>query len=264
MKLLDIDCFKKYAANKVKLLRHSSEEDLWQMYHDNTFERYQNNQGWDVFSDAEYIFSFIAEQDHYAKFVGVWKVLSKSTVNNQIEYKTVEEPGFSDLSTRLIIDWGIGTRSWAQWLNEKGNKIVSEILPQGYIGSFPGYYDFILNYNELREMIFNHDANREWHKKLNDVSAIYSILNTKNGKIYIGSAYGKEGLLQRWTTYAKDFTGNNKFLMKEKKEDSNCYKYYRYSIIRVFESGITKKSVINHESLVKEKLGSRVYGLNDN
>ncbi|MDD3172748.1 MAG: hypothetical protein PHF63_03680 [Herbinix sp.] len=54
----------------------------------------------------------------------------------------------------------------------------------------------------------------EWHTALYYINAIYLIVDRNNGKQYVGSAYGKDGLLGRWAIYVTTGHGNNK-LMKE-------------------------------------------------
>ena len=80
MNILDFKQFSQFEdSKKVKVLRHrSAKEDLWGLVRENCFEEYQNQQSWDVFGGAEYIISFIAERDRYARFAGVWKVVEKT------------------------------------------------------------------------------------------------------------------------------------------------------------------------------------------
>ena len=79
MKLLDLPHFKEFSESRlVKVLHHkSTKQKLWELYSNGGFEKYQNTQSWDVFGNAEYIVSFIAERHKYAMFVGVWKVEGK-------------------------------------------------------------------------------------------------------------------------------------------------------------------------------------------
>jgi hypothetical protein len=268
MNLLDLKQFKDFGnSKKVKVLRHrSTDKDLWNLVRNGEFERYQNEQSWDVFGDAEYVISFIAERDRYAKFVGVWRVISKrlKPSGKGYFYKTEECDGFNNLKSRLIIYWGEGTRSWGQWLHIKGNKAISEILPFNYVMDFPGFYDFVLSYHELKRMIDNPDANREWYRMLSSIAGVYLILNKRTGQQYVGSAYGKGGIWQRWKSYAKNPTGGNKLIKNILAKSPEEYKYFQYTILRVLEPNITKDEVIVQETLLKQKLGSRAFGLNAN
>lgn len=129
---------------------------------------------------------------------------------------------------------------------------------------FPGYYDVILSYSELREMINNPDSNRKWHRMLISISGVYLILDKISGKQYIGSAYGKNGIWGRWKKYSKNPSGGNELVKKLLDKKPNAYENFQFSILRVLEHSSTKDEVIQQESCIKIKLGTRVFGLNEN
>jgi len=265
MKLTDLPHFQIFKNKKVKVLRHKdSKIELWNLYASGKFERYQNGQSWDVFGDAEYIISFIAERNKYAKFAGVWEVKSKRGKANGVQYQTKEIKGFDDFKTRLIVNWGEGTRSWAQLLERQGDKEIVEILPPNYVLDFPGFYNFALTFDQLFEIVTNPDSNREWQRMLVSVSGVYVILDKKSGLQYIGSAYGFGGIWNRWKNYSKTFSGGNKLLEELLKKYPTRYKQFQFSILRVLEPSSTKNEVLEQETLLKIKLGSRAFGLNSN
>ncbi len=111
---------------------------------------------------------------------------------------------FEDLKDRVIIEWGKSTRAWAQWLRDKE---VLEVLPKGHVRPFPGYLDFVINYEDLRSVCLNSSANAEWHRALSSVAGVYLIMDQVSGLQYIGSAYGKDGILGRWMNYARNGHG---------------------------------------------------------
>lgn len=268
MNILDLKQFSRFEkSTNVKVLRHRSlKEDLWGLVREGRFEEYQNEQSRDVFGDAEFIISFIAERDRYAKFAGAWKVLGKNIKPDKkgYFYKTQECEGFQELKLRLVVFWGEGTRSWSQWLHKKGNKIVSELLPTNYVMDFPGFYDFSLPYHDLKILIDNPDSNREWHRMLSSISGVYLILNKKTGQQYVGSAYGKGGIWQRWLNYSKNPSGGNKLIQDLLISSPDAYNHFQFSILRVLEPSSTKDEVLWQEALLKQKLGSRAFGLNAN
>ena len=267
MKFLDLPHFKQFRSDhNVKVLRHKdSRRDLWQLVNNGKFGHYQNNQRWDVFGDAGYVISFIAERNRNAKFVGVWKVLSKHKKNTRgYRYRTNELSGFEDLKKRLIVRWGEGTHSWAQKLHRKGNKEIVELLPSNYVMDFPGHYNFTLSYGQLSEMVNNPDSNREWQRMLSSMSGVYVLLDKRSGKQYVGSAYGKGGLWARWRKYVKSPSGGNVLLKKLLKTQPDRYKQFQFSILRVLEPSAQKNEVIGEEVLAKRKLGSRAFGLTAN
>jgi hypothetical protein len=268
MRILDLSHFLQFQGNRlVKVLRHrDTKTDLWALLHEGTFEDYQNTQSWDVFGSARFVISFIAERYNYAKFVGVWEVTGKARnpSGRGFRYTTRKLDGFDDLTARLIVRWGDGTRSWAQWLHRKGNKEVSEMLPPDYVMEFPGYYDFQLSYAQLQQMVNNPDSNREWQRMLSSVSGVYIILDRESGNQYVGSAYGKGGIWGRWKTYAKNPSGGNKLIKELLRIDPGRRNFFQFAILRVLEPACTKDQVIAQECIIKSKLGSRAFGLNEN
>lgn len=267
MRLSDLHQFDQFRNDRfVKVLRHKdSRRDLWELRNKNRFGHYQDRQSWDVFGSARYVISFIAERNRFAKFVGVWEVISKHKKKPKgYRYKTKELPGFKALEGRLIVRWGEGTRSWAQWLHRQGNKDIVEILPANYVMDFPGYYNFALSYEQLTTMVNNPDSTREWQRMLSSVSGVYVLLDQRTGKQYVGSAYGAGGIWARWRGYVKSPSGGNILLKKLLEQSPSRYKHFQFSILRVLESSATKDEVIDQEVLTKNKLGSRAFGLNSN
>lgn len=268
MRILDLPPFTRFLDDRnVKVLRHTSREwDLWELDRNGKFQSYQNDQSWDVFGKAAYVVSFIAERYRDAKFIGVWEVLSKckKKTGKGFLYRTSELSGFESLTSRLIVRWGEGTRSWAQWLHSQGNKEIVELLPRNYVMDFPGYYNFSLPFDRLSIMIKNPDSNREWQRMLSSVSGVYIILDRSSGKQYVGSAYGVGGIWSRWKSYVRSPSGGNVLLKSLLKKSPNKYKQFQFSILRVLEPGSTKEEVIDQETLTKRKLGSRAFGLNGN
>jgi hypothetical protein len=264
MRLSDIHLFSWAKGRQdVKVLRHRDVSvDLWGFRRDGSFQQYQDRQSWDVFGNAQYVISFIAERNRYAKFVGVWQIHNKKQLQSgRFKYSSEEMTGYDELEGRLVIEWGEGTRSWAQWLHGPGDKRVVEILPPNYV-DFPGFYNFTLTYDDLRKVIQHPDSNREWHRMLSSVSGIYVILDKETGKQYIGSAYGTGGIWGRWKSYAKSPSGGNQLLLERLEQKPNAFKDFQFSILRVLESGATRDEVIAQEVWAKRKLGSRAFGLN--
>ena len=59
---------------------------------------------------------------------------------------------FDDLKERVIILWK-NARAWHQWINN--NMEVIEIHPGLHYKQFTDYFDFILNFDELKEIVKN-------------------------------------------------------------------------------------------------------------
>lgn len=269
-------------TKKIKIVRHQDPNNInkpiEEFYKSGELYVYQKYQIKDVFKDCEYIVSFIAASETKAKFIGVFKILQKKKVDDELRsidcsfldlvnesnfyYELEEVVNFKDYKDRVIIEWGKGTRTWAQLLST--TKEVVEILPKGYVKDFKGYLNFILTYDELKTVIDNPDANKDWHVHLSSVAGIYLIVDSITGKQYIGSAYGREGILGRWKDYAKNGHGDNVLLKQLQQHDINYCKNFRFTILQTLSKSLTNKEVIQWEQLYKEKLGTMVFGLNSN
>lgn len=176
-------------------------------------------------------------------------------------YKLTRDPSLSDLEERLVIDWGSSTISWCQ---KRIDKEIVEILPEGYAKTFFGYDHVILMFDELEKIVKNPDVNRQWKIMLSNVYGIYLILDKTDGKQYVGSAYGKDGIWGRWSHYVNTKHGDNKILKDLLDEDEERYKKFQFSILKVVPNSTLHEQVIQLEKITKEKLGSRVFGLNAN
>lgn len=253
-------------GKRVKLVRHKdSRAEYREAIKDrNKLLAYQQKQGRDVFGDCEYIVSFIGLERSKSLFFGVFKVLGSKVVEGHYIYNLQKVDAFDGLADRLVIDWGGSTRAWLQWYDRQSKKVV-EILPAGYIGSFPGLLDFVLEFGELQTLIANPEANHDWKHHLSAVNGVYLILDRKTGNQYIGSAYGREGIWGRWKAYAATGHAGNKALEKLLSKDPDyAARNFTYAILQTLPSNMTAQESIDVESLYKRKLGSRVHGLNEN
>lgn len=263
---------------KIKMLRHQSSEydiqDLYRRDHRH-FEMYQSFQGKPVL-ECQYIVSFLGVRHGYARFVGVYKVgdrrpaseikipsdypYPKDLQKAKYWYDLTKCDEYKDFIDRVIIYWGKSERSWQQWL--KPREIV-EILPSGYVEDFPGFLELSLDYDKLKKIIEKPTANREWHLMLKSVAGIYLILDTETGMQYVGSAYGDEGILGRWRTYAETGHGGNKLLKELVNLKPDYYPgKFRFTILHTLNKSTTMDEVIDWERRFKDKLGTRAFGLN--
>lgn len=262
---------------KIKLVRHQDKRfpDLydWYLNDKEKFLTYQNGQGKDVFKDVDFIVSFIGEGNNkgtLSRFVGVFKINDKKTYNEPttidiftdvlFNYDMEEVSGFEDLKERVIIKWN-NAISWNQWI--KNEMEVTEIQPGLHYKQFVDYFDFILKFDELKEIVNNQYS--DWKKTLSITKGIYLISDTKTGKLYVGSAYGENGIWGRWTEYVKSSGhGNNKTLKELVNNESDYAKNFRFSILMLLPKTITPNEAIKKETLYKNKLGTNSFGLNNN
>lgn len=249
---------------RVKLVRHKDRRlDLFNIYRTKRkeFLDYQNTQKKDVFKDVEYIVSFIGEESMLARFIGVYKIEDKAITSDGFKYEMSEVEGFEDLKERVIIRWE-NAISWHQWI--KNQMEVLEISPGLHYKRFTDYFELILNFSELQEIIANQYP--DWRQVLSAIKGIYLINDTNTGKLYIGSAYGDEGIWGRWSEYvATKGHGGNKALKELLNEDKEyAYKHFQFSILMLLPKTVTAEEAIRKEQLFKRKLGTNSFGLNNN
>jgi len=253
--------------HKVKLVRHKDNRGEYRELIKDRDEliKYQKGQAKQIFKGCDYICSFYGLENSRSLFIGVFKVNGvKDKPNGDVEYDLIEVEGFEDLVDRVVIDWGKAALSWHQWATKDKDKEVLEIMPKGYLGEFPGLLEFILEFKELKLLSDNLEANRNWYHNLSSVNGIYLILDGNTGMQYVGSAYGREGIWQRWKEYAATGHGGNKLLKELCDGNENYYKKFHFSVLQTLPSNLTSKEVIAFENLYKQKLGTRSFGLNAN
>jgi hypothetical protein len=268
------------ASRPTKLVRHTDpRRNLRALYRAGQFDIYQSIQSTPVFADCELLVSFLGEPGNHAVFVGAYKVIGGSgpktiklpadflepemDTSNHYEYVLERDTRFDEFKDRLVIDWGKGARSWVQKFKAPSKSVV-EVLPKGYVREFPGFLDFTLSLDELRAIVDHPLANREWHRMLGSVAGVYLILDTETGKQYVGSAYGKRGILGRWRDYSNTGHGNNQQLRALVNARPNAATKFQFCVLQTLPTTLTPQEVIAHEVMHKRKLGSRAHGLNSN
>ena len=138
--------------------------------------------------------------------------------------------------------------------------------------AFPGYKSVTISFNDLDSKLQNSD---EWRNALSLRKGVYLITDKKTGKLYVGSAYGKNGILGRWETYLKSgYDKNemengkypNKNLRELVKEKGMTYikDNFQYSILETFTEDVSDEYIISRETWWKEALQSRKFGYNAN
>lgn len=250
---------------KVKLVRHKDgRQNLYDLYknHRSEFLSYQSSQSKDVFKDVEYIVSFIGEEGIFARFIGVYQIKDRQKfAQDCYHYEMIEVPEqYDDLKERVIIRWS-NAISWHQWI--KNEMEVIEIKPGLHYKQFTDYFDFILSFSELKEIVTNQYS--DWKKVLSITKGVYLINDTQTGKLYVGSAYGENGIWGRWSAYVlTNGHGNNKMLKELLDSDPLHGNHFQFSILMLLPKTITADEAIKKERLFKNKLGTNSFGLNNN
>lgn len=278
--ILPLDQLQK--KGKVLLIRHHH-ENLAEMNEMNLIEEYQSFQRKKAFFDCKYIVSFLGGEKNSAVFYGLYKVMDRLTKENLPNYsnelkkyyrnqnrskeiflKLEKIEQYDIFADRLVINWLV-PRGWYNTYGKVQDKEVIKILPSNFVDDFPGLMSIMISYKNLKKIIENPQSHSVWFESLTRLQAIYLILDKKSGNKYIGTTYGKNGLWQRWKSYIKgDGTGNNKELKALKEKDPKFYINFQFSILEVLSKTANQKYCTEKESIWKEKLGSKAFGLNRN
>lgn len=106
----------------------------------------------------------------------------------------------------------------------------------------------------------------DYRAALSGVKGIYCITDTRNGKLYIGSASGKDGILQRWNDYKTSFTGGNKGLKELLENEGEDYfiENFTYTLLEIFPKNAQPVRIYSRENYWKEVFKTRVFGYNKN
>jgi len=265
----------------VKLVRHGNKEiDILNTFQTDIsrFISYQSFQAPNKFGKAKSIAVFAPYHKTTALFLGLWNIEgiiknSEFTIeisqelNNQSlphewfgssdKYILKENNILKKFSERLVIEWGRSTVSWVQNKDKEIIEIKSEQTKLS-IGEFESFDTVSLSFHELKKIINSPEINTTWVTALSSVNGVYLIQDKTTGKLYVGSAYGDNGIYGRWVTYTKNGHGGNKML-KEINPNN-----FQFSILEIVSATTTADGVISCENKWKEKLGSRVFGNNEN
>ena len=195
------------------------------------------------------------------------KITKELDIKGGINYEGEEIEKYSPYFGRLLIKFHKDFQAqgrYAKGLIEQME--VLQLLPTTFDGDdFPGYDKIHLSYQQLKAIIVNHK--KDWVAALQNQKAVYLIQDTCNGKLYVGSATGDNGmLLQRWSNYVDNGHGGNVELRKivEEKGFEYVQKFFHYSVFENYNAKVDKHIVLSRESWWKETLGTRTFGFNAN
>jgi len=195
------------------------------------------------------------------------KVTKELGVKNDVNYEGEEIDKVKQYFGRVIVKYRKRHTVQGVYADKYIDKLeVIHILPSTFDGEdFPGYDNVILSYQQLATIIRRHK--KDWIAALENQKAVYLITDKNNGKQYVGSAYGENGmLLQRWSNYIRNGHGGNKDLLRVVNEQGFDYvkESFQYSILENYNSRVDKKIILNRESWWKNTLQTRKFGYNKN
>lgn len=236
-----------------------------QAYWEGKFKEWQEGQNGKNF-ECETVLGLIHRGLDRWLFGGAYRILGvqKGTMT-PYQYETELLPGQDDLVGRVIVKFKRDFRSSYIWGDKYGSQLeVAEILESPFaIEEFDGYNKVQLSHSQLKVIVRRCEPS--WQSALSSISGVYLIMDTETGKTYVGSAYGKGGIWQRWRCYADNGHGNNAELMALLGTKGTAYaEYFQYSILEIADPLATKDQVWERENHWKDVLMSRKFGYNSN
>jgi hypothetical protein len=223
---------------------------------------------------AARLVSCIGNEPGQALFIGVYEVRSHRPVSNDEfwampAHKLMYELGsntrsstlwfdlhlvqkLTDLSGKLVVKWPTPDRAWTRWAS-KNTFQLQAIHPESIlVRPIPPWRELILDWVELRTLP------KTWADTLKQWRGVYLIHDAKDGKSYVGSAYGEHNIYGRWLNYAASGDGGNK---KLRERDPN---HFQFSLLERVGPDLPPDEVIGLESTWKARLHTRSTGLNVN
>ncbi|MGN2244983.1 GIY-YIG nuclease family protein [Frateuria sp. GZRR33] len=258
---------------RTRLARHKDQRStakvepytLWQRG-DGSFERYQSVQKNVVWKPGDYVAAcVVVPLTGETLFVGLYFVTGQDVVTDPDRtcpvsgrlvlgshlYSMEKVESFASYEGRVIVDWGSGFRNWVHRAANQAKPLL-EVRQQRHELPWPGFPRFHWSVRRLD------DLPRPWIPHLAHAFGVYLLVSRQEGKLYVGSALGNEGFLQRWRSYQANGHGGNRDLKQVAGHD------YEVSVLEVAASNATEKEVLAQESLWKQKLLTREFGLNGN
>lgn len=249
------------------------------------FETYQSVPGRPekALQRARYMASFLGFRPGTAHFVGLYRIAESreldfdgfwSIPSNQslrefgyegfteqwaAKENTVRQFSFEPLETyanwrgKLVIDFPPPERSWFRLLDRGVFPVRAVLEESAFAAAPPDWHEIDLTFAQLAVLP------QSWRTRLSEWRGIYLIFDERDGKSYVGSAYGQDNLLGRWVTYANDGHGGNREL-----RDRNPTSF-RFTILERLAPDMPAEEVIARETSWKSRLHTRApFGLNAN
>jgi len=236
------------------------------VFFDGWFEEWQAVQNQKNFS-LQYIVALIDMGGGRWLFGGAYESLGikKQNSKGQHIYRTKLIQATEEFAGRLIVEYSRSSRSSYRLAEKIADQlIVSEIKPERLtIQEFVGYSKVCISKAQLDTIIRQQISS--WKAALSHVAGVYLITDTSDGRLYVGSATGSEGLWARWSSYSKNGHGGNRELRALLNEKGNEHANgFQYSILEIADTHASDQDVIDREVHWKNVLDSRLHGLNGN
>lgn len=254
-------------------------EEAKEIFYADEFQSWQECQTKKNF-EREYVISLIWIEKNKWLYAGVYEVdhsvRPKSIENPKYnwkgwKYKTIKTNVQEDMIGRVVFYYEKNFRASYPCLElepsnsiEPRNMQICKIYEERLaVDDFTGFDEVNISYDILKVIV--NKKIKSWYNALSKVKGIYLIVDTTNGKQYVGSAYGENCIFSRWESYVNTGHGGNIELKKLLEENGIEYvKNFKYSILEVCNMNIGETYIIERETYWKNVLMTREFGLNSN
>lgn len=156
----------------------------------------------------------------------------------------------ADLIGRLVVEKPAG-RAYVRRAENLDCRVVEIARERQLVPPAPNWTEFVVPAAMVRNLP------RDWAARLREWRGVYLIVDL-DGQRYVGSAYGDENLLGRWRAHVEGDKGLTAELGKRNPLG------FRFSILELVAPSAAKETVLAIEANWKERLGTRMWGLNRN
>lgn len=214
---------------------------------------------------APYWASFVGTPMGETVFVGLYGIGEAELVTDDLpcpmtertlpggtydRWRTERQATLAPYEGKLLIDWGLGLRSWGQYAHRREKPIV-ELRREVSEPEYPGHAAF------LRPLSHIEALPASWVAVLRAARGVYLLSSARTREQYVGSACGEGGFHARWLQHAAREGDAIAFRSRDPED-------YRVSILEVAGSLASADEIGAMETRWKEKLQSREMGLNRN
>lgn len=210
-------------------------------------------------------FIFMAEGGRQCRLAYVYEnrgQLVADPAKNERVFDLVASDLACALQGQLVIEWSKDAVNWAKSGALAAQFEVVEIADHDAV-PFPGFDKVLISYATLQR-VAEEPRYSAWRVALASVKGIYLIVDTHNGKQYVGKADGADGVLGRWKAYAGDGHGGNAAMLKLVQQEATHPQRYQFSLLQVFGPTASSTEIDVAEAHYKRALLTQKFGLNQN
>lgn len=244
----------------------------------NAYQQAQWPKAEKAMTKARYVASFIGHEARKAVFVGLFRIHGSKSIsrskfwqipeNEELKsfgltgmtkdrrftlwFNLVCSDFYRDWKGKLIVRWPGPELAWWRWGHKNVFHIDAVVEESLLVGRMPPWDELTVTREELKVLPAT------WKSALREWRGIYLILDSSDGRSYVGAAYGKGNILQRWEHYARSGNGGNKEMRACKP------RYFRFCILERVSPDMNPDEVVRKENSWKKRLGTRLFGLNKN